>query len=197
MAARFEVDAWIRYRGVMGMILGGNMGRVAVVVMAGMVTSCAMFAPREELPPTPKRGPEVSLLLKLGERRVYVMQDDGEGTERRPLESYRVAIGRKEYKTPVGEFQVAEKVVDPDWVLFDWKKPERTIRRIPPGPNNPMGKRWIGFASAYGWGIGFHGTPKPEVLGQAVSHGCVRMHNDDIVKMFDKVEIGTPVVVVD
>jgi L,D-transpeptidase ErfK/SrfK len=181
----------------MGMTLCRHVGRVAVVVLAWTVAGCALLAPHEELPPTPRREPEVQLLLKLGERRVYVMRDEGDGSPLTSLESYPVAIGRKEYKTPVGKFQIAEKVVDPDWVLFDFKRPEKTIRRIPPGPNNPMGKRWIGFASAYGWGIGFHGTPKPEVLGQAVSHGCVRMHNNDIVKMFDKVQIGTTVVVED
>jgi lipoprotein-anchoring transpeptidase ErfK/SrfK len=182
----------------MGNVLGRHVGRAAVVVMAWTVAGCALLSPREELPPTPQKEPEVSLLLKLGERRVYVMQDAGDGTEPLQLASYRVAVGRKQYPTPTGNFQIAEMVVDPDWVLFDFKNPAgKSLRRIPPGANNPMGKRWIGFASAHGWGIGFHGTPKPDVLGQAVSHGCVRMHNDDIVKMFDKVAIGTKVVVVD
>jgi lipoprotein-anchoring transpeptidase ErfK/SrfK len=131
------------------------------------------------------------LLLRLSERRVYLM-DDPAGTTPR---SFPVAIGRKPWETPTGRFHIQEMVKDPDWVQFDWNNPSRVIRRIPPGPNNPMGRRWIGFARAHGWEVGFHGTPKPEVLGQAVSHGCVRMHNDDVVKIFDRVKIGTPVIV--
>ena len=53
----------------------------------------------------------------------------------------------------------------------------------------------IGFAHEHGWAIGFHGTTKTQFLGQAVSHGCVRMRNEDIVKVFDQVKLGTPVIV--
>ena len=139
------------------------------------------------------RGAHV--LLDLSERRVHLMPgavDDPPGT---PLASFPVAIGRKEYETPTGRFQVIEKIVDPDFVQFDWDQPSRMMRRVPPGPTNPLGKRWIGFTTAHGWGIGFHGTPSPQLLGQAVSHGCVRMHNDHIVWLFDRVDVGTPVVV--
>ena len=69
------------------------------------------------------------------------------------------------------------------------------IGRIGPGPDNPLGDRWIGFTTAYGWTIGFHGTPQPELLGQAVSHGCVRMRNRDVVDLYRRVDIGTPVIV--
>jgi L,D-transpeptidase ErfK/SrfK len=149
---------------------------------------CGLFR-QPTPPPEPAPAPEPHLVLKLGERRVYVIEDG------KPTESFLVAVGRKPYETPVGTFRINEMVKDPDWVQFDWKNPERTIRRIPPGPNNPMGRRWIGFASAYGWEVGFHGTPKPQVLGQAVSHGCVRMANDDVVKLFDRVKLGTTVIV--
>jgi lipoprotein-anchoring transpeptidase ErfK/SrfK len=135
------------------------------------------------------------ILLDLSERRVHLMPgavNDPPGT---PLGSFPVAIGRQEYATPTGRFQVLEKLIDPDFLQFDWTQPGRVVRRIPPGPANPLGKRWIGFTTAHGWGIGFHGTPKPELLGQAVSHGCVRMRNDDIVWLFDRVDLGTPVVV--
>ena len=51
------------------------------------------------------------------------------------------------------------------------------------------------FAHGEGWTLGFHGTPNPELIGQAVSHGCVRMRNADVLKMYDRVQIGTPVTV--
>lgn len=180
--------------------MGGSTGAqrgvgraLAALLLATTVTGCGLFAKPPEVAPPPE--PEVQLHLKLAERRLYLKQDNRDGTEPLTLESYPVAIGRKQYPTPTGRFAVFEKVVDPDWVQFDWKNPSKTLGRIPPGPNNPMGKRWVGFAMAHGWGIGFHGTPKPQALGQAVSHGCVRMHNDDIVRMFDRIAIGTPVIV--
>jgi lipoprotein-anchoring transpeptidase ErfK/SrfK len=136
----------------------------------------------------------IYLVLRLGERRLHVMQWD-DGTAERRLASFPVAVGRAEYATPTGRFRVTEKIVDPDFVQFDWEHPLRVTGRIAPGPDNPLGARWIGFTTAYGWTIGFHGTPQPELLGQAVSHGCVRMRNSDVVQLYRRVDIGTPVIV--
>jgi L,D-transpeptidase ErfK/SrfK len=138
-----------------------------------------------------RNGPLV--VLSLGERRVYVMRTD-DGSER-AIESFPVAIGRAGYETPTGRFAVVEKIEDPDWLEFDWDDPSHVIRRVAPVPTNPLGRRWIGFASAHGWTIGFHGTPHPELLGRAVSHGCVRMRNSDVMELYRRVAIGTPVIV--
>lgn len=137
----------------------------------------------------------IYLVLKLGERRLYMVNDDYRPETPAVVDSFPVAIGREKYATPLGRFQVTDKVEDPAWIQFDWENPSRAIRTIPPGPDNPLGRRWIGFASAHGWDIGFHGTPRPELLGMAVSHGCVRMRNDDVVKLYDRVSVGTTVIV--
>ena len=139
-------------------------------------------------------GESVYLVVKLGERRLYVM-DGEDGRAPRHVESFPVAIGRREYATPTGRFEVTEMIVDPDFVQFDWEDPSRVTGRLAPGPDNPLGLRWIGFTSAHGWGIGFHGTPQPELLGKAVSHGCVRMRNSDVVKLYGRVRVGTTVIV--
>jgi len=133
------------------------------------------------------------LLLRRAERRLYVISGDGETPPH--IETFPVAVGRKEYETPTGRFAVTDKSEDPPWVEFDWNDPSRTIRTIPTGPENPLGRRWIGFTAAYGWQIGLHGTPQPELIGQAVSHGCVRMRNEDIMKIYGRVTVGTPVIV--
>ncbi len=87
-------------------------------------------------------------------------------------------------------------VENPDFLMFDFNDVKKGDRgRIPPGPNNPLGMRWIGFTSAHGWQVGFHGTAKTSVLGQAVSHGCVRMSNPDVVEVYSRVTLGTVVVV--
>jgi hypothetical protein len=148
----------------------------------------------------PESRPETSsiyLLLRLGERRLYMMQANGDGGTQGQIESFPVAIGRKGYETPTGSFQIREKIVNPDWVQFDWDDPSmKAIRRVGPGPDNPLGPRWIGFAtSSYGLGIGFHGTPHPELIGHAVSHGCVRMRNSDVVRLYSRVRLGTRVIV--
>ncbi|MBW1991486.1 MAG: L,D-transpeptidase [Deltaproteobacteria bacterium] len=123
------------------------------------------------------------ILLKLGERRVYIYEGE------RVLASYPVAVGKKGWETPTGRFRVIHKVRHPRW------KSPWSGRISPPGPRSPLGERWIGFWSNGRQTIGFHGTPGVHLLGQAVSHGCVRMRNRDIKVMYDLVEIGTPVIV--
>lgn len=167
---------------------------VLALVLASGTLGCVLLARRPAPAPAPVAvaKPEPYLLLRLGERRLYLKQDGAD----QPLDSFPVAIGRKKFPTPTGRFQVNEMIVEPDFLVFDFEKPSAAPRgRIPPGPNNPLGLRWIGFAYAHGWTIGFHGTSKTSVLGQAVSHGCVRMRNEDIVKVFDRVKIGTTVIV--
>ena len=167
----------------------------ATVVIASGTVGCGLFEK-----PTPKPaevadpGPGYPhLKLKLGERRVYLIEEEG-----KPGEAFLVAIGRKPYETPKGTFRINQMVKNPDWLVIDFKNPNKPPKgRIPPGPNNPLGLRWISFASAHGWEVGFHGTAKEHVLGQAVSHGCVRMKNADVVKVYDKVQLGTTVIVED
>lgn len=126
---------------------------------------------------------EVRLLLKLNERRVYVYQGD------RAIGSYPVAVGKKGWETPKGNYQVIQMIRDPSW------KSPWTGKVVPAGPNNPIGIRWIGFWTDGKNTIGFHGTPNEGSVGQAVSHGCVRMFNRDIQQLFEQVAVGTPVIV--
>ncbi len=167
-----------------------------MLLLAWGTAGCAPFrgAPPPEPPPPPEvvdEGPGYPhLVLRLGERRLYLVMDPST-----PPESFPVAIGRPPWETPTGTFRIREMVENPDWIQFDWNNPSKVIRRHPPGPKNPLGLRWIGFARAHGWEIGFHGTPRPELLGRAVSHGCVRMRNEDVVKVYDRVKIGTTVIV--
>ena len=173
---------------------------LAIVVAALFVAAagCGLFAQHRETPPAPTPTPTASatpepyLLLKLDERRLYVVEND----VKCPPEGYPVAIGQPKWPTPTGRFQINELIEDPDFLVFDFNNPKGRDRgRVPPGLNNPLGLRWIGFATAHGWQVGFHGTAKTSVLGQAVSHGCVRMSNPDIVEVYKHVKVGTEVVV--
>ncbi len=132
------------------------------------------------------------LLLRLGERRIYLMDDD----PATPVESFPVAVGRQGKETPVGRFQVEEMIQHPDFHKMDTSVvPARIIKWFPPGPANPLGERWIGFTHGEGWTVGIHGTPNPELLGRAVSGGCVRMRNADVIRVYDRIQLGTAVVV--
>lgn len=126
---------------------------------------------------------ETHLVIRLNERRVYVYQDN------QPLNSYPIAVGKKGWETPTGKFQILQMLVHPSW-QHPWNG-----QIVPPGPNNPLGQRWIGFWTDGERAIGFHGTPNEELIGQAVSHGCIRMRNNDVRALFDQVTIGTTVIV--
>ena len=124
------------------------------------------------------------LVLNLKERRVYAYNED------KVLMSYPVAIGKKGWETPTGNFKVIQMVRDPVW-QNPWNG-----KIVPSGPKGPIGERWIGFWSDGKNTIGFHGTPTVKSLGTAASHGCVRMRNEDVKVLFDVVQPGLPVVVV-
>lgn len=139
------------------------------------------------LPPQPIPSTELEqqayLVIRLSDRRVYLYQNH-------QLESsYPIAIGRAGWETPTGQYQVIQMIRNPAW------QHPFTGEIIPPGPENPLGDRWIGFWTDGTNFIGFHGTPNEETVGTAASHGCIRMLNQDVLKLFDTVQIGTPVIV--
>lgn len=129
--------------------------------------------------PIPHDSPE--LLVSLRDRKVSVYKDGA------ILQSYDIAVGQEDWPTPTGEFQVQRLQMFPAW------QHPITGDIVPPGPDNPLGTRWIGFWAQENWQIGFHGTNQTELIGQAVSHGCIRMRNDDIEALFDLVQVGTVV----
>jgi L,D-transpeptidase ErfK/SrfK len=104
--------------------------------------------------------------------------------------SYPVAVGKAGWETPTGEFEVFSTVAEPGWTN------PFTNEVMPPGADNPLGDRWIAFWTDGENLIGFHGTPNRESVGQAASHGCIRMYNEHIRELFERVEVGTPVTVV-
>jgi L,D-transpeptidase ErfK/SrfK len=108
---------------------------------------------------------------------------------------YPVGIGRDNLETPLGRTTIVEKRVGPTW------RPTAQARRddpdlpavVPPGPDNPLGTH----ALYLGWrNYLIHGTNKVYAIGRRASRGCIRLYPDDIKALFDAVEIGTPVAVV-
>ena len=105
---------------------------------------------------------------------------------------FAVATGQNTYPTPLGRFQIVVKWRNPWW--YPPKSPWAAGQQpIPPGPNNPLGTRWMGLSAP---GVGIHGTPNDSSIGYSVSHGCIRMHIPDAEWLFVRVRIGTPVYIV-
>ncbi len=125
----------------------------------------------------------VRLVLSLEERSLAVSTP--EATVR-----YDVAVGQDAWQTPTGSFTVMSKLENPAW------QHPITKEEIPPGLDNPLGDRWIGFWTDGEAQIGFHGTNQEDLIGEAVSHGCVRMRNEDVKALYDLVEIGTSVEII-
>lgn len=128
-----------------------------------------------ELPPV--------LVVDRSARRVTVW------SPRRKLGSFPIAVGQPAYPTPLGTFSVVSRQKNPTWTPpnSEWAQ---DAEPAPPGPNNPLGTRWIGTSAT---GIGFHGTSNPSSVGTAASHGCMRMYRSDVERMFRMVRIGSPV----
>ncbi len=103
---------------------------------------------------------------------------------------YTIAVGASGYDTPTGLYDLETKEVNPTWHVpdSDWAG-SLAGQDIPPGPGNPLVARWMGIYN----GAGIHGTDDTGSLGSAASHGCIRMAVDDVVELFDKVEVGDPV----
>jgi lipoprotein-anchoring transpeptidase ErfK/SrfK len=96
--------------------------------------------------------------------------------------------------SPDGTFEVTDIARDPvfryDPMLFSDVPHSKPKATLPPGPNSPVGTVWIALSKEH---IGIHGTPTPETIGSASSHGCVRLTNWDAEKLADWVVEGTPV----
>ena len=110
----------------------------------------------------------------------------------RVVRRFAVATGQKVYPTPLGRFQIVVKWKNPWWYppASPWAKGEKPT---PPGPNNPLGTRWMGLSAP---GVGIHGTPQDGSIGYSLSHGCVRMHIPQAEWLFNHVDVGTPVYIV-
>lgn len=116
--------------------------------------------------PLGERGPEIT--IDLDQRKLYLNRQG------RLVRVYDVAVGAPSTPTPVGRWVIVEKVMD---------------------PGGPFGTRWMRLSIPWG-GYGIHGTDDPNSIGQAVSHGCVRMRNQDVEELYSMVPVGTTVNIV-
>jgi lipoprotein-anchoring transpeptidase ErfK/SrfK len=109
-----------------------------------------------------------------------------------PVRSFRVATGQAIYPTPTGVWRIVDKQRNPWWYPPTADEWARGLKPVPPGPSNPLGTRWMGLNAP---GVGIHGTDAPASIGYSASHGCVRMQVPEAEWLFERVQVGTPVVI--
>jgi lipoprotein-anchoring transpeptidase ErfK/SrfK len=124
----------------------------------------------------PARGIEENYYISvdLSERMLYVMKNGEQ------VESHAVAIGQPRHPTPTGQFRIRRIVWNPRWVPPDagWARGKRP--RDPGDPRNPMGRVKLFFHEP---DLYIHGTRETDSLGEAESHGCVRMANGTVIAL--------------
>ncbi len=137
-------------------------------------------------------GAPVRIVIRLEAHELEAF--DGKG---RVVAHFPVSIARSVEKRPVGELRVVVVIPNPNYTFDPAVFPEsaegKTLGRkliIPPGPNNPVGRAWIGLNRP---GYGIHGTPEPENVGRTESHGCFRLANWDAITLLKLVSVGMTV----
>jgi lipoprotein-anchoring transpeptidase ErfK/SrfK len=116
------------------------------------------------------------IVVSLEDRKLALIEDG------KLIKTYPVAVGKPSTPSPVGTFTIERRVANPTY--------SHDGRVVPPGPNNPVGSRWMGL-SIHGYGI--HGTNAPNSIGKAASHGCIRMAKADLEELYPMVSEGDTV----
>jgi lipoprotein-anchoring transpeptidase ErfK/SrfK len=105
--------------------------------------------------------------------------------------SYKIAVGSEGHTTPAGMYSITSKQVNPTWHVPNSAWAGSLAGKTIPGgaPNNPLKARWLGLRD----GIGIHGTSEAWSIGTRASHGCLRMHPSDVIDLYKRIPMGTPV----
>ncbi len=138
-------------------------------------------------------GKAAKIEIDKKERVLRALAEDGS-----ILAVYPASIGSEDKPAPSGTFTVRAVVPNPDYTYnpdyaFKGVKSKEKFR-IKPGPNNPVGSVWIDLSVE---SFGIHGSPEPDTVGKAFSHGCARLTNWDVEELAKMVKKGTPVAFLD
>jgi lipoprotein-anchoring transpeptidase ErfK/SrfK len=128
-----------------------------------------------------------TIVVETSERRLYLVLEDGKALK------YGIGVGRDGFRWS-GQHRITRTAEWPGWT-----PPPAMRKRVPDlpaympgGPNNPLGARALYIGSTL---YRIHGTSEPWTIGQAVSSGCIRMVNDDVIDLYERVKVGALVVV--
>lgn len=135
----------------------------------------------------PSKYPSGSIVVNTSERRLYFILGDNQAIR------YGIGVGRDGFRW-AGDLKVTDKREWPDWT-----PPPQMLKRRPDlprfmkgGEDNPLGARAMYLGSTL---FRIHGTSEPETIGQAVSSGCFRLVNEDVIDLYNRVKVGARVIV--
>lgn len=152
-------------------------------VLVGLVVLASVFAPSAAAQEQPSvRCDNAASAPVATERRIVVSIPDralAVVENGRVVLRFHVSVGAPESPSPAGEYRVINRVTNPVYY--------HPGEVIPAGPDNPVGPRWIGLNIK---GYGIHGTNEPRLIGRDVSHGCIRLRNRNVKKLFARVRVG-------
>jgi L,D-transpeptidase ErfK/SrfK len=138
-------------------------------------------------------GLDRGIIVSVAQNRVFLLDVDGS------IVAMPAGVGRSAWPTSAGAFHVIKKEVDPTWdvppsIQEEMKRLGRpVVTRMLPGPDNPLGKFWIGLSLP---NLGIHGTNAPSTVPGYTTHGCIRLSAGHIELLFERVDLGTPGIVV-
>jgi lipoprotein-anchoring transpeptidase ErfK/SrfK len=170
-----------------------KMSRQEIEAQAKMASTGSFFGmyqiariPRE-IVPAPEKAKPGTIIIKTGERRLYYVMEGGQALR------YGIGVGRDGFRWS-GVETVSMKREWPDWT-----PPEQMLKRRPDlprhmegGPENPLGARAMYLGSTF---YRIHGSNEEQTIGGADSSGCIRMTNSDVIDLYQRVKIGTTVIV--
>jgi lipoprotein-anchoring transpeptidase ErfK/SrfK len=113
------------------------------------------------------------VLVSIPDRKLAVLEQGN------VIATFPVAVGAAVSPSPTGEFQIVSRVANPTYYH------PGTV--IPTGKDNPIGTRWLGLSRK---GYGIHGTNAPRSIGRAASHGCIRLRNRDMERLYPMLQVG-------
>lgn len=153
-------------------------------------TGSSVNIPTEWILPDVKK--HEGIVINLSEMRLYVFSPKGRVSS---VSTFPIGIGSEGNETPLGYFNVIEKILKPHWHVPESIRKERPElpEVVPPGPGNPLGSHALRLSTNT---ILIHGTNKPWGIGRRVSHGCIRLYPEDIPRLFKLTSEGTVVAIV-
>lgn len=160
---------------------------MAIVFGLGLAATTAAASSSELVPFRDKVEPG-TIIVRTGERRLYLVLGDGQALR------YVVGVGRQGAQW-TGASSIEGKFIRPNWApppQLRRNRPELPAVILSGSPANPMGAAAMTLA---GGAYAIHGTNRPETIGGFVSSGCIRMYNEDIMDLYARVTVGTPVLV--
>lgn len=148
--------------------------RIVKVTLVSIITMVLVFT--STVASAKYSSDDKEIIIDIPSRKLFLFEND------EIVKEYPVAVGLPSTQTPVGQYHVVNKVIDPYYAKLD----------IPGGSSrNPLGSRWIGFKTHYG----IHGNSDPNSIGTFASAGCVRMYERDVQELYNTVSYNVPVTI--